>query len=134
MPKQNNELAQRGETVHAELILSPAMQSRTLLDKATIEKLVERQVDEMLAKSETAVFEPFFRNRQVKYALRRLQSIPEQRVHALRYERFGCMVCKRDDKPHGGLGMCGTCYNREFQLRKKILRELIEEYEAGRRI
>jgi hypothetical protein len=134
MPKQNNELARRVESVHAELILSPAMQSQTLLDKVTIEKLVERQVAETLAKSETAVFEPFFRNRQVNYALRRLQSIPEQRVHALRYERFGCMVCKRDDKPHMALGMCGTCYNRESQLRKKLLKELIDAYDAGRRI
>ena len=122
------------EPVRAELILSPAMQSQTLLDQATIEKLVERQVAETLAKSETAVFEPFFRNRQVAYALRRLQSIPEQRVHALRYERHGCMICKRDDKGHGGLGMCGTCYNRESQLRKKLLKELIEAYDAGRRI
>src|SRR5580704_8964716 len=114
MPKQNNELARRVESVHAELILSPAMQSQTVVDRATVEEMVARQVAEMLTKSETAIFEPFFRNRQVAYALRRLQSIPEQRVHALRYERLGCMVCKRDDKPHAGLGMCGTCYNREF--------------------
>jgi hypothetical protein len=122
------------EPVRAEIILSPAMQSQTLVDRTTIEDLVKRQVAEMLAKSETAIFEPFFRSRQVRYELRRLQSIPEQRVHALRYERFGCMVCKRDDKPHMGLGMCGTCYNREFQLRKKLLKELIEAYDAGRRI
>jgi hypothetical protein len=86
-PESNSEL------VRAELILSPAMQSQTLVDRATIEKLVERQVAEMLAKSETAVFERFFRNRHVAYALRGLQSIPEQsvprtavrasRVHAL---------------------------------------------------
>ena len=109
------------EPVRAEIILSPAMQSQTLVDRTTIEDLVKRQVAEMLAKSETAIFEPFFRSRQVRYELRRLQSIPEQRVHALRHERFGCMVCKRDDKPHEGLGMCGTCYNREFQLRKNSL-------------
>jgi len=110
------------------------MQSQTLVDRTTIEDLVKRQVAEMLAKSETAIFEPFFRSRQVAYELRRLQSIPEQPAHALRYERLGCIVCKRDDKPHGGLGMCWTCYNREFQLRKNLLRELIEAYDAGRRI
>jgi len=134
MPKQNKELAQRAEPVHAELILSPAMQSQTLVDRATIEKLVEQQVAEMLAKSETAVFEPFFRSRQVAHELRRLRSIPEQRVHALRFERHGCMVCKRDDKGHGGLGMCETCYNRESQLRKRLFREVIKAYDAGRRI
>jgi hypothetical protein len=134
MPKQNNELARRVESVHAELILSPAMQSQTVVDRATVEEMVARQVAEMLTKSETAIFEPFFRNRQVAYALRRLQSIPEQRVHALRYERLGCMVCKRDDEPHNSLGMCHRCYSRESQLRKKLLKELIEAYDAGRRI
>lgn len=134
MPKQNKELPKRIEPVHAELILSPAMQAQTLVDRATVEEIVKRQVAEMLAKSETAVFEPFFRSRQVAHELRRLQSIPEQRVHPLRYERHGCMVCKRDDKGHGGLGMCETCYNRESQLRKRLLRELIKAYDAGRRI
>jgi hypothetical protein len=134
MTKQNNELARLVEPVHAELILSPAMQAQTLVDRATVEEIVKRQVAEMLTKSETAVFEPFFRSRQVAYELRRLQSIPEQRVHAVRFERFGCMVCKREDKGHGGLGMCETCYNRESQLRKRLLREVIKAYDAGRRI
>ena len=132
--QKNDELAQRGEPVHTELILSPAMQSQTSLDQATIKKLVEQQVAEMLAKSETAVFEPFFRSRQVSYELRRLQSIPEQRVNAVRYEEGGCMICKRDDKPHGSLGMCATCYNREFQIGTRILQKLIEESDAGHQI
>jgi hypothetical protein len=110
------------------------MQSQTLVDRATIKKLVEQQVAEMLAKSETAIFEPFFRSRQVRYELRRLQSIPEQRVHAVRYEQGGCMVCTRSDTPHGGLGMCTRCYSRELQLRKRILRKLIEESDAGHQI
>jgi hypothetical protein len=48
---------------------------------------VARQVAEMLTKSETAIFDPFFRNRQVACTLRRLQSIPEQGVHAVRSEQ-----------------------------------------------
>jgi hypothetical protein len=134
MTKQNNELAQRVDPVHAELILSPAMQSQTLVDRATVEEMVTRQVAEMLTKSETAIFEPFFRNRQVAYALRRLQSIPEQRVHAVRYEQGGCMVCTRSDTPHNSLGMCTRCYSREFQLRTRILRKLIEASDAGHQI
>ena len=115
--------------VHAELILSPAMQSQALVDRATIEDLVKRQVAETLTKRETGVFEPFFRSRQVAYELRRLQSIPEQRVHAVRYEQGGCMVCTRSDTPYGGLGMCTRCYSREFQVRIRILRKLIAESE-----
>jgi hypothetical protein len=110
-----------------EIILSPAMQALTLVDRGTIQKLVVQQVAEILAKSDSAVFEPFFRARQVAYELRRLQSIPEQRVHSLRFERLGCMICRGGrgaDRPHGGLGMCDRCYAQEFQIRKRLIREL----------
>jgi hypothetical protein len=46
MPKQN-ELTRPVEPVHAELILSPAMQSQTLVDRASVEEMVARQVAEM---------------------------------------------------------------------------------------
>jgi hypothetical protein len=41
------------------------------------------------------------------------------------------MVCTRSDTPHGGLGMCTRCYCREFQVRTRILRKLIEESDGG---
>ena len=44
------------------------------------------------------------------------------------------MICTRSDTPHAGLGMCTRCYSREFQLRKRILRKLIEESDAGHQI
>ena len=122
------------ELVRAELIPSPAMQAQTRVDIFTIKELVAAQVAEMLSKTETAIFEPFFRNRQVAYALRRLQTIPEQRVHAIRYQRGGCMVCKGDDTQHGGLGMCTRCYAREFQVRKRLLKELMDAADEGRQI
>jgi hypothetical protein len=52
----------------------------------------------------------------------------------VRYEQGGCMVCARSDTPHSGLGMCTRCYSREFQLRTRILRKLIEESDAGHQI
>jgi hypothetical protein len=114
----------RTKKQNVEIIPSPAMRARTVADIGTIQTLVAKQVAEILAKSDSAVFEPFFRSRQVAYELRRLQSIPEQRVHSLRYERFGCMVCRGTERPHGGLGMCDKCYAREFQIRKRLIREL----------
>lgn len=119
MPKLKAE-----KPVPIEVIPSPAMQAQTLVDIGTIKTLVAQQVAEILAKSDSAVFEPFFRTRPVAYQLRRLQSIPEQRVHSLRYERLGCMICQGCERPHGGLGMCDKCYAREFQLRKRLIREL----------
>jgi hypothetical protein len=44
------------------------------------------------------------------------------------------MICTRSDRPHAGLGMCTRCYSRELQLRKRILRKLIEESDAGHQI
>ena len=106
------------------------MQAQTVVDRATIQKLVEQQVAETLAKSDNAVFEPFFRVKQVANVLRRLQSIPEQRVHSVRFERLGCMICRGGrgaDRPHGGLGMCDRCYAQEFQIRRRLIRELQRE-------
>jgi len=40
------------------------------------------------------------------------------------------MVCSRSDTPDGGLGMCDRCYSREFQVRTRILRKLIEASDA----
>ena len=56
MTKQNNELGRRVEPVHAELILSPAMQLQTLVDRATVEEMVARQVAEMLTKERNGNF------------------------------------------------------------------------------
>jgi len=119
MPKLKAE-----KPVPVEIIPSPAMRAQTVADMGTIQTLVAKQVAEILAKSDSAVFEPFFRSRQVAYELRRLQSVPEQRVHSLRYERFGCMICRGSERPHGGLGMCDKCYQQEFQIRKRLIREL----------
>ena len=59
---------------------------------------------------------------------------PDDCCGSLKMRSVGCMVCKRDNKPDGGLGMCTRCYSREFQLRKNLLRELIEAYDAGHKI
>lgn len=108
-----------------ELILSPAMQAQTQVDLGTIQQLVAKQVAEIRVREDSAIFEPFFRSRQVAYELRRLQSIPEQRVHAIRYERYGCMICKTTERIHAGLGMCGRCYGRERALRTRILNDMM---------
>jgi Phage integrase family len=108
-----------------ELILSPAMQAQTIVDRAAIQQKVTRQLAEIRARDDSAIFEPFFRSRQVAYELRRLQNIPEQRVHAVRYERYGCMICKTSDRIHAAPGMCARCYGRERALRTRILKELM---------
>ncbi|HVS88658.1 MAG TPA: hypothetical protein VHF01_10620 [Candidatus Acidoferrum sp.] len=111
----------------AEIISSPGMIRRTQVDAGTIQKLVQQQVAEALAQREAAVFEPFFRSRQVAYELRRLQSAPEQKKWSVYYERHGCQQCKRADLIHAVNGYCTRCYSRMGQILKGIIRELSEQ-------
>jgi hypothetical protein len=110
----------------AEIMSSPGMIRRMQVDVGTIQKLVQQQVAEALAQREAAVFEPFFRSRQVAYELRRLQSAPEQKKWSVYYERHGCQQCKRADLIHAGNGYCPRCYSRMGQILKGIIRELSE--------
>jgi hypothetical protein len=111
----------------AEVILSPGMIRQTEIDAGIIRNLVQQQVAEALAQREAAVFEPFFRSRQVAYELRRLQSAPERKKWSVYYERHGCQQCKRADLIHAGNGYCPRCYSRMGQILKGIIRELSEQ-------
>jgi len=112
---------------NAEIIFSPGMIRRTQVDASTLQKLVQQQVAEALAQRDAAVFEPFFRSRQVAYELRRLQSVPEQKKWSVYYERHGCQQCKSADLIHAGNGYCPRCYSRMCQILKGIIRELSEQ-------
>ena len=111
----------------AEIISSPGVIRRTQVDTGTIQKLVQQQVAEVLAQREAAVFEPFFRSRQVAYELRRLQSVPEQKKWSVYFERHGYQQCKRADLIHAGNGYCPCCYSRMGYILKGIIRELSEQ-------
>jgi hypothetical protein len=126
MAKQmRNETSIRSIEEHTvELIPSPAMQAQTSVDMATLNVLVQKQVAEILARHDEATFEPRFRDRQVAYALRRMQTVSEQRVSQIYYERFGCEKCETDDRPHFAIGMCARCYARIGNRRRVIRREL----------
>jgi hypothetical protein len=110
-----------------EIFSSPGMIRRTQIDAGTIQKLVQQQVAEALAQREAAVFEPFFRSRQVAYELRRIQSVPEKKKWSVYHERYGCQQCKRADLIHAGNGYCPRCYSRMGQILKGIIRELSEQ-------
>ena len=111
----------------AEIIFSPGMSRQTQIDVGTIGKLVQQQVAEALAQREAAVFEPFFRSRQVAYELRRLQSAPERKKWSVYYERHGCQQCKRADLTHAGNGYCTRCYSRMVRILNGIIRELSDQ-------
>src|ERR1700730_9590086 len=101
-----------------EVIPSPA---RIEIDKATLDKLVQQKVAEILTARDEFIFEPFFRSRQVAYEIRRLQTVPEYKKWSVYFQRHGCVCCSFEDarrdrreskRPsYGGCGMCARCWN-----------------------
>ncbi len=106
--------------------LGPAMQAKAAQDSEQLRALAS-QVALMLKDQDGALMEPFFRERQTAYAIRRLQTVSEQRVGSERYRRLGCLVCRQSERPHAGNGFCTTCYSRELLLRKQILSDLMQD-------
>jgi len=95
-----------------------------------IDNLVQKKVAEVLAARDQFVFEPFFRSRQEAYEIRRLQTVPERRVWAVRFERHGCLLCKTRERPHGAIGFCAPCYAKVGQELKAIVSELMKAHEG----
>jgi len=91
-----------------------------------IDKLVQEKVAEVLAARDQFLFEPFFRSRQEAYEIRRLQTVPERKVWAVRFERRGCLLCKTKERPHGAIGFCAPCYAKVGQELKAIVSELMK--------
>ena len=109
-------------------VLPPEVQPVALsLAEAKIQALVQREVAEALVQREGMQFEPWFRSRRVAEEIRRLQTVPERRVSAACYERWGCMICRTTSRPHTSHGMCGRCNALHGGRRKEIKRELLGE-------
>jgi hypothetical protein len=108
-----------------ELLLSPSaiIRNRIGIDKAELDRIVEKKVAEVMADRDAIVFEPFFRSRQVAYELKRLQSVPEQQKWGVSFERYGCMICGTKEKIHAGNGMCHGCRCRWFRRLAEIIAE-----------
>jgi len=70
MPKKTKSLAVR--TVE---VLSPAEPDI----KGTLERMVERKIAEMMGDSQNGIFEPFFQAKAIIHAIRKLETIPQQR-------------------------------------------------------
>jgi hypothetical protein len=113
----------RSKPVEAELISSVDSILRRGTDEATLNRLVQQKVAEIMAERDVIVFEPFFRSRQIAYELKRLQSVPEQRKWTVFFDRYGCLICETRKRIHMGNGMCDRCYPRIFNTLKQIIRE-----------
>jgi hypothetical protein len=111
-----------------EIEILPSAQEllRGSIRQEELRKLVQQQVAEIMAERDALAFEPFFRSRQVAYELKRLQSVPEQEKFSIGYERYGCIDCKTQDRPHAGNGLCNTCRVKWFHRFAQIIAEGIK--------
>lgn len=107
----------------AELMHMPAM-------RAEIKRLAVEMAAQIVADREAILFEPFFRNRQVAYELKRLLKVTDQRKWMIYFQRFGCLVCETTERIHGGCGMCARCYAVTGQRLRQIHGEQIREQES----
>ena len=106
-----------------ELLPSPQELLRGPIRQEELRKLVQQQVAEIMAERDALVFEPFFRGRQVSYEIKRLQSVPEQEKFRIGYERYGCMDCKTQGRPHAGNNLCDRCRSKWFSRFAQIIAE-----------
>jgi hypothetical protein len=106
-----------------EVLLSPQETRRAPVQRAELERLVEKKVAEIMAERDALIFEPFFRSGQVAYELKRLQTVPEQEKFSVSYERYGCMICETHATPHAGNGLCQHCRGKWFRRLTQIIGE-----------
>lgn len=113
-----------------ELLPSPAELALAPVQRAELDRLVQKKVAEILHARDEFIFEPFFRSRQIAYELKRLQNVPEQRKWTIYFQRFGCLVCESMDRIHVGNGMCDRCHANTSSRLKQILGELVKDQVA----
>ena len=87
------------------------------------DRMMERKFAELLARRDDGIIQPYFQNRRVYQALKRLQSVPEQRAWAVHYERYSCTHCWTNERPHRACGMCTRCYPKIFGQKRAIEKE-----------
>lgn len=71
--------------------------------------------------------ETWFRPKKISDEVRRLQTVVERRKWSAYFERYGCLRCRKTNRPHSGNGLCASCRLGIHTRLKAILKELEEE-------
>jgi hypothetical protein len=119
MPKKTKSLAVRDKIE----VLGPTQPDT----KGALERMVERKIAEMMGDSQDGIFEPFFQTQAIATAIRKLETVPQQRKWHYYFEEWGCMICQSKNERHRTLGMCGACYGRINGRLVDILRRASDE-------
>jgi hypothetical protein len=124
------------EKLQMEVLASPQELLRTPGMQGEIRRLALEMAAQIIAEKEQAIWEPYFRSRQVAYELKRLQNVSDQNSWKIYYLRFGCMMCQTTERVHGGCGKCTRCYafvlGRLKQIRGEQIRDRAAHPSRGR--
>ena len=89
--------------------------------------MVERKLAEMMGDSQDGIFEPFFQAKAIMHAIKKLETIPQQRKWHYYFEEWGCLICESKKERHHSLGMCGNVTNRTAMRLQRILRRASDD-------
>jgi MerR-like DNA binding protein len=103
-------------------IVAPDRNQQAEQFKLMIAQAIEKQVGEALSTNDS-IFQPFFQSQSVAHEIKRRQTVAEQQKYVNRFKKYGCMICETKDRPHQSLSMCATCYRREVQRLREVVRE-----------
>jgi hypothetical protein len=81
---------------------------------------------EAMVRRDDLIFQPFFASRKVFDAIRRLQTVPEQRAWSDVFKKHGCIACGRKDVRHNSCGCCSACYTRILTWKTEAIRGIEE--------
>jgi hypothetical protein len=86
-----------------------------------VEQLVEQKVADA-TQGRDALLQPWFQNREVANAIKRLQTVTEQQKWSNYFADWGCIVCAARQTAHRSLGMCDRCHSRTVERVRATLR------------
>jgi|GEM_PF-2839188 len=87
-----------------------------------LERMIEQKIAEMMGNSQDGILQPFFQSKAIADAIRKLETVPQQRKWHYYFEEWGCLICENKNRRHLGLGMCAACHQRTLQRLATILR------------
>lgn len=92
-----------------------------------LERMVERKLAEMMGDSQNGIFEPFFQAKAIAHAIRKLETVPQQRKWQGYFAKWGCLICARTNVKHNALGMCIACHQRTHARLADVLGSASDE-------
>jgi hypothetical protein len=119
MAKKSKALAIRSQAVE---VLPPGSSSPIGGHDRALERMIEQKIAEMMGGSRDGILQPFFQSNAIADAIRKLQTVPQQRKWHYYFEEWGCLICAKKDGQYTSLGMCKACYHRTLHRLQAILK------------